>query len=195
MPGTVSYTNNEPMWIVYNDVLLGFAGEGDVTLSIKGEWVDKTSHQTGSYLLDSFWKGERCTVTADIAEVDNWANWSVAFPIGEKQVDAATPPADRYVSNSSTANTPYITARAEAHDYQLVLRPVAQYVDATTEKTRDIMIPKAFVREIGDIIYSIDNAEVLPITWEAMFNPSASAGAHLWVRGLETATAGAWAAA
>lgn len=194
MPGTVSYTNNEPMWIVYNSTLLGFCGEGDVTLSIKGEWVDKLSHQTGNYLLDAFWKGERATVTADFSEVDNWDNWAVAFPIGEKQEDTDTPPNNRIVSNSSTANTPYIGARAESHDAKLILRPVALYVDASTETVRDVVLPKAFVREMGDVVYSIDNEELLPITWEALFDPDASSGAHLWFRGLETAT-GAWSAA
>ena len=194
MPGTVSYMNNEPMWVVFADTLLGFADEGDITLSIKGEWVDKLSHQTGNYLLDAFWKGERCTITANLAEVDNWDTWGIAFPIGEEQADAATPPASRYVSNSSTANTPYIGQRAESFDGQLVLRPVALYVAANTETVRDIMIPKAFVREVGDITYSIDNAETLPITWEALFNPDALKGAHLWTRGIETPTS-AWVAA
>jgi len=194
MPGTVSYTNNEPIWAIFNATLLGLVDEGDVTLSIKGEWVDKTAHQTGNYLLDAFWKGERCTVQATLAESDNWDNWAEAFPIGEKQADGATPPNNRVVGSPSAANSPYIGQRATSYTSKLVLRPVAQYVDVSTEKSRDVVLPKAFVREMGDIVYSIDNAKVLPITFEALFDPDGTDGENLWIHGLETAGAGSWSA-
>ena len=40
MPGTVSLTNKEPVWLLWSDVLLGFIDDGDVTLNVDITWND-----------------------------------------------------------------------------------------------------------------------------------------------------------
>ena len=195
MPGTVANLFHEPVWVVFNDVLLGLAAEGDVTVTWNTEWVDQMSHQTGVHILESYDKGAAPTVDIELAEVANLDNWAIAFTAGQKQVDTDTTPNNRFASGSLTANTPYTGTRATAVAAQLVLRPEAQYVDTTTEQTRDMVFPKAWCRNVGDLLMGIDSPMTLPMTFGVLFDPAATEGDYEWFRGLETAVAGSWAAA
>lgn len=194
MAGTATYLNHEPVWLVYNAVLLGLIDEGDVTVTINEDWVDQVCHQTGSHVLQSYFKGAQVNVEASLAEITNLDNWAVAFPTAQKQKDTATPPINRIAGGSATTTTPYIGTTATSVAKVLILRPASLYVDASTETARDFLIPKAFCRAVGAIPFGIDSANVLPLTFSGIFDPAATEGEYLWIRGKLTGT-GAWTAA
>ena len=195
MPGTVGNLFHEPVWVVFNDVLLGLCNEGDITVSWNSEWIDQMSHQTGGHIIESYEKGGSPTVQVDLAEISNLDNWIVAFPVAQKQVDTDTTPNNRVTGGSLTTNAPYIGTKATAVASQLVLRPQAQYADTTTEKTRDMVFQKAWCRNVDDIPFSIDTPSTLSLTFGVLFDPTATQGDYEWIRGLETEVSGAWTAA
>jgi len=194
MAGTATYLNHGPMWVIYNAVNLGFLNEGEVTLTINQDWVDQLCHQTGSHVVQSYFKGEQVDVEASLAEITNLDNWVVAFQTAQKQKDTATPPINRIASGSATTTAPYIGTTATSVAKVLILRPVSLYTDASTETAQDFVIPKAFCRNAGAIPHGIDTANVLPLHFSGIFDPAATEGEYLWVRGKLTGT-GAWTAA
>ena len=197
MPGTVSYLNHEPLWVVHGSsaTLLGFSSEGDITVSFNEEWVDQMTHQTGAYVLESYHKGGPVTIEVSLAEINNWDNWVEAFPTGEKQVDTDTVPNARFSPHKLAANTPYIGTKATAVASDLILRPVADYVDVSTETTRDLTFPLAWCRNVDAIPFGIDTPSELALTFGVLFDPAATSGEHTWIRGLMSEVTGAWAAA
>jgi len=180
--------------VIWNSVLLGFTEPNDITVSFTNTWVDKMFHQTGEYIPEAYFNGQQATIQVDLSEINNWDNWIVAFPMWEKQIDTDTPPNTRVVSNSSTSSDPYTGTKASTLAQELILRPVAQYADVSTEKSRDFVFPKAWVRDVGDVLFQINTSNALSCTFGTLFDPSASDGEMLAFRGLETAT-GSWSAA
>ncbi len=195
MPGTVANLFHEQVWVVYNDVLLGLTGEGDVTVSWNTEWIDQMAQQTGGHILESYEKGGPPTIQVNLAEIANLDNFVVAFAAGQKQVDTDTTPNNRFAGGSLTANAAYTGTKASAVASQLVLRPTSLYTDGTTETVRDMMFPKAWCRNVDDIPFGIDTPAELSLTFGVLFDPAATDGDYEWIRGLETAVAGTWAAA
>ena len=194
MAGTVSNTNKVPVWVTFNDVNLGFCNPGDVVLTVTPSWVDMKFHQTGDYLVDSVFNGARATVKCEFAEIENLAVWLVAFGFGDSQVDTATPPLARFAFNTIDAVVSNwdIAMKATSIDAALVLIPETQYVTATTETNDDIVIPQAFCRDVGDILFSTENNQGLSCTFEALMDPTKTDGSNLLFRGALTPT-GAWA--
>jgi len=172
-----------------NLVNLGLLNEGDVTLTITPSWVDQTCHPTGDYILEKYYKGSTIVVEAELAEVTNYDMWEIACPTGEKQMDASTPPLNRFAGNKASTTEPYIGQKGTSLDQYVCLRPVSLYVDASTETARDLVIPQAI--NVGGVpmALGIDSAHVLPLEIHGMFNPSATEGEHLWWNGI---TDGTW---
>lgn len=183
--GTVSKTNMQPVWTVFNGVNLGFTGEGDVTVTVTPQYSDYMAHQTGNYLLESYFNGARATAQVTIAESNEPDNWVVAFSQGEKQDDTTTPTAEERFALTKIAdatNSTYVARRATSIAQKLELIPVASYVDATTETATNVVLAKAWVRDVGDILYSLDNGVELACTFEALFDPTAAEGENLaWI--------------
>ena len=200
MPGTVANTNKVPVWVCYGtaaaEVNLGYCNSGDITVTVTPSWVDKKLYQTGDYLIDSYFKGATVTVSCELAETESVDTWLVAFGFGQSQVDAATPPASRFAFNTIDVVAAQfdIGVQATAIDGQLMLIPQVAYEQAATEHADNIVIPQAFVRNVGDILYSIDNNCALPVTFEGIFDPTSTTGGGVMFRGKKTAT-GAWVAA
>ncbi len=195
--GTVSYMSNTPIVPIYDDTALGFT-EGPTTVNITEEWVDQTTAQTGRYVLDRYAVRGMVTVTMQLKEVRNWDVLALLFPMGEKQIDTSTPPLTRFVGNRITdaTSTGYTGDKATAHAKELKLSPVADY-DGTpaNETTFDFVIPLCIPSVDGAIPFDIETPEILEVTFTALFDPAATEGDYLWVRGLMTAVGGAWAAA
>ncbi|MCP4898888.1 MAG: hypothetical protein GY906_18100 [bacterium] len=196
MPGTVSYTAKEPVWALAGSAmdsltLYGLLGEGDITVTITPEYVDEMAHQTGAYVLDKFFNGATVVAEFELKEVLNWAMWPEVFPNGERQIDTSTPPNDRFAFNSSTSTDPYVGTRATSQAQYFVFRPVRQYADAATEKSRDLVIPKGFNAGPVALTYSSETSQVFPFEVHGLFDPDASDGENLLYQGLTTGT---WAA-
>ena len=189
-PGTLSNTNKVPVWVVYNDVALGYTEPGDITLTITQDWTDQTFHQTGSYLMDAYLKGHRATVQCSLSETENVDMWEVAFAGGEEQNDTSSPPLERFALGDKVEQALgyFIGRKASTGAKELKLIPVSQYTTASTHTGDDIVIPKAWCRSVGDIVYSIDNNVALPCTFEAIFDPTDSTGMGLLFRGILTGT-------
>lgn len=200
MAGTLANTNKVPVWVCFGtagaEVNLGFCNPGDITLTVNEEWSEQMFHQTGTYLNDAYFNGARATVTCELAETESLDTWAAAFGFGEKQEDAATPPNTRFAFNTiDTVNAQFdIGTKASTLAKSLLLIPQAVYVTASTENADNIVLPKAWVRNVGDILFSVENNCVLPVTFEALFDASSTTGGNLLFRGKKTAT-GAWAAA
>lgn len=192
-PGTIGNTNKVPVWVVYNDVALGYCEAGDITLTVTPDWTEQMFHQTGSNLMDAYLKGHRVTVQCSLAETENVDTWEVAFLGGEEQNDTSSPPLERFVLGDKTewAAGTFIGRKATAVAKELKLIPVSAYTTASTHTGDDIVIPKAFCRTVGDIQYSIDNDCALACTFEALFDATDANGAGLLYRGV---SAGTWSA-
>jgi hypothetical protein len=195
LPGTVSYINNEPVWVVYNTVLLGLTEPGGCTVNITPGYEMRTAEQTGDSPIDAIFTGVTATVDVTLSEIDNEDNWVVAFPHAEKQEDTSTPPSIRVAGNSTTATTPYVGQKATSIDAPLILRPQSEYTDVSTEETGDLVFPTAFCNNVGEIVFALKSGNTLPLTFTALFDPSATQGENLWYRGLLTEGDGTWAAA
>ena len=193
--GTVSNTNVYPVWVVFNDVVLGYANEGEATVNIEYGWQPQTAHQTGTHELDFYFTGQTATVDIEMAEIENLDNWVVAFGLGESQIDTATPPARRIAGTkiAATTNSVYVGTKATTIAQQLVLRPVKDWTDATTETTDDLVFQKAFAMNVPEIVHSLNQSQTLNPTFKPLFDPTKTDGSNLWIRGLETGT-GAWVA-
>jgi hypothetical protein len=193
MAGKVTHTNLTPMWAVYNSVNLGFTNAGDITVTYTPEWRDYKAHQTGSYLLDSWAIGGDLTVQLTISETNHEGFWAMAFPLGEEQT--ATGPIDRFnFTKIADINASQFigNVRASTLAAKLELIPVADYVSDTTETDNNFVIPKAFVRNNGDFMYSIEKSVEIPVTFQALLNPAGGAEgeAFAWVG----KTTGTWTA-
>lgn len=209
MAGTVAHVNKLPVWIVWGDTPanIGFCGAGDVTVTYTPTWTDSHSHQTGTYLLESYFNGARITVSATISETSvlaiNATNTTgsigLAYPMGEGQGDGTGVNRFQFTKIADVAtNSEFIGHKASSIAQKLELIPVHLYAeDPTTETNDNLVIPKAFVRENGETAYSVENDLVIPVTWEALFVPGDAEGESLaWVgitTGTWTATTVAWA--
>ena len=190
MAGTVSNTNKVPVWVCFNDTNLGFCNPGDITLTITSSWSDMKFHQTGDYLVDAIFRGARATVQCEFAEIENLDTWVVAFGFGQKQEDTSTPPNERFAFNTidAVASQWDIATKATSIDANLVLIPQVSYVNATTETDDDIVIPCAFSRDVGDILFSSENNQGLACTFEALLDPTQTDGSNLLYRVRDTGT-------
>jgi len=195
--GTISYMSNTPIVPIYKDTALGFT-EGATTVNITEEWVDQMSAQTGRYPLDAYAVRGIVTCTMQLKEVRNWDVLALLFPMGEKQIDTSTPPSTRFVGNRITdaTSTGYTGDKASSHWGELKLSPVSDY-DGTpaNETTYDFVIPQAIPGVNGAIPFDIEAPEVLEVTFTGYFDPAATEGDYMWIRGLQTALSGSWAAA
>ncbi len=187
--------NHVPAWVLFNDVLLGFTNEGDISISMNQEWVSQTVAQAGANEVQAYNKGGTPTISVELAEIYNWDNWIVAFPNAEKQADDATPPANRIAGHSATTTTEYIGQKATSVAQNLVIRPAVDYTDETTETANDFLIPLAYCSSVGDIPFGVDTPMVLPLEFRALFDPAATLGANQWIYGMDADATGTWAAA
>lgn len=194
LPGTVSYVNNEPVWVVYNTVLLGFTEPGGCTVNITPGYEMRLAEQTGDSPIDAFYTGTTATIDVSLSEIDNADNWTVAFPFAEQQKETSTPPEIRVAGNSTTTTTPFVGQKATSIDAPLILRPQSEYTDVSTEETGDLVFPTAFCSNVAELAFALKSGNVLPLTFTALFNPAATQGENLWYRGLLTEGTGAWVA-
>lgn len=186
----VTKINHEPMFVIFNGVELGYVREGEITVSFSEEWVDQMAHQTGNRVVESFYKGGGApSVNIGLLQVQELANWAVAFPTGSAQSDGGSGTRFSPTLVTAGASTPHIGQKASAYAQVLVLRPAALYVNVSTETARDLWFPKAWCSGVGDIQYGVDQAVVLDCTFRALYVPGAAEGEHVWVYGLKT---GAW---
>ncbi len=195
MPGTATYLNHVPSWVILNDVLLGFTNDGDISVNMNQEWVSQFTTQTGANEVQAYNKGGTPTISVDLAEVYNWDNWIAAFPNAEKQVDTDTPVNNRIAGHDAAGTAQYVGQKATTVALQLVIRPVTDYTDETTETGNDFFFPLTYCANVGDIPFGLDTPLSLSLEFRALFNPAASLGQYQWVYGLETEGAGAWVAA
>lgn len=112
----------------------------------------------------------------------------MAFPTGSKQSDGSS--GTRFSPTLITAgtSTPFAGIKASSLAQKLILRPATQYVDASTEKSRDFWVPKAFCSGVGDMIFETDAPQALDMTFQTLFIPTAGEGEHSWIYGLSTGT-------
>lgn len=194
MPGTVANANKVPVWVVFNNTNLGYCGEGDVRVNVTSNWAEEKFHQTGEFLPDAFYTGSRVTVQCDFAETESIAMWKVAFGHGETQNDTSTPPLTRFVlgTTDSTVSRWGLGTKASAIAKELVLMPQVAYASATTDHEDNITVPLAWSRNVGEILYSMTNGCLLPVTFEGLFDPTKALGEGLLIRGKLTAGAGSW---
>ena len=104
MPGTVSYLQKEPVWVlagadIDNLTLLGLLNEGDATVTITPTWTDQVAHQTGASILQKYYNGSNIVAEFELAEVLNWAIWETVFPMGDRVEDESTPMEDGFSFN------------------------------------------------------------------------------------------------
>jgi len=199
MAGAVTYTNVLPVWVVYNSRNIGFTGAGDVTVSYTPTWSDYKAHQTGNYLLNSYFAGAELTVSCTISETSP-VNAAVtdtdsgylgdAFPMGEAQNIVATDERFSFTKLADVVtNSAYVGQKATDIAQELQLIPVQNYVGSdSTETDENFVVPLAFVKENGEMLYSIDNALEVPITFHALFDPATTYGDALAVMGKLTGT-------
>lgn len=190
MPGTVSNTNQVPVWVVANNINLGFCNSGDVTVKVTPNWADMTTHQTGEYLVDASFAGAKVEVMCNFAETESLDVWARAFCFGEKQEDATSPPYERFAFNSidATAAQWDIGTRATSKDFELTLIPQASYSAPGTQGDDDLVVPYAFCRNVGDVLFSVENNQGLECTFEGLLGPTVTTGINLLYRGRFTGT-------
>ncbi len=198
MAGAVTYTSKVPVWVVFNTRNIGLTGSGDVTVTYTPSWSDQTAYQTGTYLLDSYFTGAQCTVSCIISEtspvntvVDTSDDGYLgdAFPMGEAQNDAATERFSLTKIADVATNSQFIGQKASSIAAELILIPMADYADDdTTEVDLNFVVPKAFVKENGEMLYSMENNLEVPITFHALFTPGDSQGESLAYFGQSTGT-------
>ena len=199
MSGVLSYTKNEPVWVLVGqtyDALtnLGYVNTGDVNINIGKNWVDATFHQTGAMPLEGYDNGQTIEVTVEFSEICNWDLWAELFKTGEKQVDDGCSSNVRFTSHASASGTPMTGTTATTLTQMLFLRPVALYADASTETERDFVIPRALCVSIDTIPFNTETPNILPVTFRGYGDPGAANGEALYYRGLTTSI-GAWGAA
>ena len=198
MAGTVSNLVNEPVWVLVGadiDSLaaLGYTAKGsDVTITPGQNWIPQMAAQTGEMPLELYDNGQTLEVSVDFAEVVNWDLWPELFLSGEKQLDQATPPDNRFTSHQ-IADVTLVGRKGTSVDQFLVLRPVELYADAATETVRDFVVPMAVCTNVAEIPFGIETPQTITATFTAIGNPAASDGSVLWHRGLTTADT-TWAA-
>ena len=192
-PGTNANTNKEPVWCVFNGVVLGFVEEGDVTVTPTMDWVDRRFHQTGTFILDSYFNGMQLDIQVTIAEVLNVDNWVVAFLQGQRQQDTSTPTKKRFAFSTIADPTLGLHVGKKATDEaaELKLIPGASGSVPSTETDRDFFIPKAFCRNVGDILFSVSANQSLPLTFSVLYDHTKTDGTNFAIFGRE---AGTWAA-
>jgi hypothetical protein len=197
MAGTVSLTNIAPVWPVWNDTLLGFIDTGGATLNVTSEWSEIQSSQTGTYLLDAVFNGARLTVAFSLMQFDDADIQAVAWPFGESQVEESTPPLERFAFTKAAEATAgdYVGNRLSNYVQELKLIPVTLYSAPGTDTGQQVIIPKAWCRETGEVAYSETDKKVVACTFEAQFDPDATLGTNLGFIGLEDEVGGTWTAA
>lgn len=195
--GTATNINKEPVWVVWNDTNLGYIDEGDAVVRITPSYEMQTTHQTGVSPIEAYFNGYTVEVEVSFAEVDNWDLWPIAFLFGEKQADTDTTPNNRFVGHqiADVANSQFVGQKVATVSKQLELKPVRGYTAANTEYLHDWVFPKAFCTNVGDIPFSSTSNNVAPLTFSALLDPTDTAGAGMFWRGLETEVSGSWAAA
>ena len=193
MAGTVSNTNIIPVWVCFKGVNLGFCNPGDVVLTVTPNWQETLFYQSGNYLMDASFNGAKVTVKCEFAEVEEPDLWLAAFGFGDKQTDSGGSNPERFAFNTidTVASQWDIGIKATAIAGILALLPETTYADATTYGNDDIYIPKAFCREVGDILFSTENNQGLSCTFEGLLQPTDSSGVNLLIRGKLTGT-GTW---
>lgn len=191
--GTVSYLNRYPSWVVWNSTLLGFSGEGDVTVSFSNTWERQKSNQTGDLTLEAYWRPGPISVKTTLAEVANWSNLAVIFPFGQKQIDDSTPPANRFTGNTLTAFSLQLSGqKATSIAKALQIIPESEYINPSTETTNQFRINLAYPAAVGDFMYGL-SADLAPeITFESLYDPAQVDGTNHWMWGKDTGT---WVAA
>lgn len=187
--GDPTKVNREPMWALFNGVNLGLIAPGDVTVSFTDSWVNQTSHQLGpNAVLESYNQVGSPTIKVKTLEILTMANWAVAFPTGSAQSDGAAGSRYSPVLITDGNTTPFSGKKASAIAQKLILRPAAQYVDASTEKSRDLWFPKAWCSNMGDFQFSADSDMAFDMTFSTLFIPTAGEGEASWIWGLTTGT-------
>jgi hypothetical protein len=199
MPGTVSNTKNEPVWVLVGSAMnsltnLGYVNTGDVNINIGQNWIDATFHQTGAMPLEGYDNGQTIEVTLEFSEICNWDLWAEVLKMGEKQVDSSCSSNVRFASHSEATAVVLAGTTATSLTQFLCLRPAALYADTSTETARDFVVPQALCVSIDSIPFNTETPNILPVTFRGYGNPAASDGEILWYRGLTTAT-GTWGAA
>lgn len=192
MPGTGSNAAHRPVWVIFNNTVLGYTAEGEITARMQETWVDQVAHQTGAQPINAYHKGGNVEIDVNLIEVDNWDLWPIAFPVGTKQQDTATPLNTRFTAYGTSAGN-FIGTKASSVAAQLVLRPQDAYTTVSAETQYDLVIPLAFVKNVGDIPFGIDVPNQLALTFGALLDATQTDGSNSWFRGLETPGTGAWA--
>ena len=197
MPGTVSYLQKEPVWVlagadIDNLVLLGLLNEGDATVTITPTWTDQLAHQTGVSIIQKYFNGSNIVAEFELAEVLNVDIWETVFPMGDKVVDESTPPEEGFAFSKDLTTEPYVGQKGTAKGLCWCFRPVRSYVDASTETDDELVIPVGV--SVGPVVltFSTDTAQVLPVEIHGLFDPDGTDGRNFAYRGL---SAGTWAPA
>ena len=192
MAGSVANLIHEPVWVllgVDEDTLanLGYINTGDVTVTPGINYVDQMTHQTGALIVQKYENGQTLEITLEFAEIINWDVWAAAFRMGEEQEDAASPPLSRFASHTIAGGAD-VGTKGTTKAQMLVLRPMALYVDDATETARDFVVPQALCTNVDSIPFGIETPHILPVTFEAIGDPSATDGSVLWHYGPTTPT-------
>ena len=191
-PADITKVNREPVWVAHNDVILGYANEGDVTVTITSDWVPQTFAQTGTYIVDDFFNGAQCTIQTSIAQVLDYDKWVIAFPYGRKQDDSQTPtPENRFVfvDGTETDTGLHVGQKASTFAAQLRIMPASSGSAPTTETARDFWAHRAYVKEVGPILFGNTGPQSLDVTFHVLYDPDVTAtteSEHFVVFGKET---------
>lgn len=174
MAGTIANVNHRPVWVIYNDVDLGYVDEGDITITFGDSWVEQKTHQTGDMNVEAYLKRGPVTINIRLLETDNLSNWSIAFPYGEEQEDTSTPPETRFAHMriADLTSDEYSGMKASGIDAQLRIVPTDEY-DGTPSNHFDheFVIHSAYVSSVGDMAFSVDSAQVMDLTFSSLFSP------------------------
>jgi hypothetical protein len=195
-PAAIANTNQEPVWVAHNDVLLGYSETGDITLTINQDWSPRTFAQTGTFIVEDTFLGAQVMVSVSLSEVLDYDKWVTALPFGRKQADTATPANNRFVFQDAAdvVTGLHIGAKASALALPLRIMPASSGSAPTTETSRDFWIPKAYCKEFGTMTFGADSPQSLDgLIFHALYDPDALLGQNLAIFGLETEGAGAWA--
>jgi len=187
----VTKTNRIPMRVLFNDVELGLCNEGEITVSFAQDWVEQMAHQMGKRVLEAYYNPGNPSITCGLLEVETLSNWEIAFPGGSPQQDGSANTRFSPTLITAGTSTPHIGQKASAYAKRLVLRPMKS-ASSSTEHSFDVWFPLAYVRSVGDMNFGVDSAIVLDLNFGTLYNPSATLGEHIWIKGLKTAGSGTW---
>lgn len=148
----------EALW---NAVTLGHTEEGQ-TARLTKTLVDRKVDQYGDSLIDKVLTGIQVEVTLSIAQ---WVydTLLIAYPESAKGTGD-------YVQAGGTPGQLMSTGAQE-----LILRPYG-----ASGSTEDIVIKKAFAREVGDVSLTWDGDRMVPVTFEGLLDTTKGNGAMLW---------------